>query len=233
MALFCGAPLAPAHAGDLLAFAAGAPHRISVMSVKERKFATVVRQQFDFSCGSAAIATLLTHHYGRATNEQDAFLAMWSVGDQARIKEVGFSLLEMKRFVESIGLRADGFTMSLERVAEIGIPGVALIDEDGYRHFVVIKGVAGGKILVGDPARGLRTMTPKRFKSLWDGTILFVRSDVEKGKANFNHDRDWTLTPNGPASRALDGEPLQAAHLEQTRAYFSGFGVIATGAPVN
>jgi hypothetical protein len=232
-ALACAVTFSPAVAGDLLAFAAGAPHRVSVMSLKERKFATVVRQQFDFSCGSAAIATLLTHHYGRSTSEQDAFLSMWNVGDQARIKEVGFSLLEMKRFVESIGLRADGFTMSLERVAEIGVPGVALIDEDGYRHFVVVKGVAGGKILVGDPARGLRTMSPRRFKALWDGTILFVRSDLEKGKANFNHDRDWTLTPNGPANRALDGEPLQAAHLEQTRAFYSGFGVIATGAPIN
>jgi predicted double-glycine peptidase len=233
IAFAAAAAPAPAYAGDLLAFAAGAPHRISVKSIKERKFATVVRQQFDFSCGSAAVATLLTHHYGRVTSEQDAFLAMWDVGDQARIKEVGFSLLEMKRFVESIGLRADGFVLSLERVAEIAIPGVALIDEDGYRHFVVIKGVAGGKILVGDPARGLRTMSQKRFNALWDGTILFVRSDVEKGKANFNHARDWALTPNGPAQRALDGEPLQAAHLAQTRAFNSGFSVLATGAPIN
>lgn len=224
---------APAQAGDNLTFAAGAPLRVSVMSLKERKFATVVPQKFDFSCGSAAIATLLTHHYGRATSEQDAFLSMWDVGDQARIKEVGFSLLEMKRYVESLGLRADGFMMTLERVVEIGVPGVALINEDGYLHFVVVKGVSGGKVLIGDPARGLRTMSPRRFKSLWDGTILFIRSDLATGKLSFNHDRDWRLTPSGPADRALDSEPLQAAHLAQTRGVFSGFGIIATGAPVN
>ncbi len=36
----------------------------AVVSVKEARFTTTQRQQFDFSCGSAAVATLLTHHYG-------------------------------------------------------------------------------------------------------------------------------------------------------------------------
>lgn len=231
-ALLTAVSAAPAIAGDLEMRAGGAATRIKVSSLLERKYETVVRQQFDFSCGSAAIATLLSHHYGRATSESDAFRAMWEVGDQARIRELGFSLLEMKRFLESIGLRADGFNLSLERVAEIGVPGIALISEDGYRHFVVVKGVARGKVLVGDPARGLRTLSPKKFRKIWDGTILFVRSDMAIGKSAFNSARDWKLTPFGPTGRALDAEPLQAAHLAQTRSSFSGFSILATGAPI-
>lgn len=233
-ALFAAALAAggSAHAGDLVFQSGGGASRIKVQSLLERKYATVVRQQFDFSCGSAAIATLLTHHYGRLTSESDAFQAMWAAGDQARIRKLGFSLLEMKNFLEASGLRADGFNLTLDRVREIGVPGIALIDESGYRHFVVIKGFAHGKVLVGDPARGLRTLSPKKFQQLWDGTILFVRSDLATGKKNFNNARDWKLTPVGPADRALDRESLQAAHLDQVRSSFSGFAIIATGAPV-
>ncbi|NWG91326.1 MAG: C39 family peptidase [Parvularculaceae bacterium] len=223
---------APARSADLIVQSGGAANRLKVQSLLERKFATVVRQQFDFSCGSAALATLLTHHYGRATSESDAFRAMWNVGDQARIREFGFSLLEMKRFLEAAGLRADGFKLTLERVAEIGVPGIALIEEDGYRHFVVVKGFSRGKVLVGDPARGLRTLTPKKFAAVWDGTILFIRTDLQTGKENFNSARDWRLTPFGPTDRGLDGEPLQAAHLEQTRAFHSGFSILTTGSPI-
>lgn len=221
-----------AAAGDFVASAGGSTPRISVVSMKERKFATVVRQQYDFSCGSAALATLLTHHYERPTSEADAFKVMWDVGDQARIRKLGFSLLEMKRFLEAKGMRADGFKMTIERVRDVGVPGVALINEGGYQHFVVVKGVARGKVLIGDPARGLRTMNFEQFSRQWDGTILFVRSDVAVGKDSFNNRRDWRLTPFGPSDRALDNETLQAAHLDQTRSLFSGFSVLAQGSSI-
>ena len=42
-----------------------------VKSFQDLKYATVVRQVFDFSCGSAALATVLTHFMGRPTGEPD------------------------------------------------------------------------------------------------------------------------------------------------------------------
>ena len=48
----------------------GSSYSMSVRSLKEMRlreaFRTTLRQQYDFSCGSAAVATLLTHHYGVA-----------------------------------------------------------------------------------------------------------------------------------------------------------------------
>ncbi|WP_204283799.1 C39 family peptidase, partial [Klebsiella pneumoniae] len=69
-------------------------------------FRTVVRQQYDYSCGSAAVATLLRYHYGRPTVESDVFSAMWRSGDQAQIKRAGFSMLDMKRYLDSQGYMA-------------------------------------------------------------------------------------------------------------------------------
>ena len=214
-----------AAAGDIFFMAGGAEARVQVQSMQARKFATVVPQRFDFSCGSAALATLLTHHYNKPTGEADPLQAMWAVGDQQRIRELGFSLFEMKAYLESLGLLADGFTLTLDRVEEIGVPGVALIDVKGYRHFVVVKGVSPRHVLVGDPSAGVKMIPRERFEKIWDGTILFVRSDVQTGRANFNSAKDWALTPLGPrfAARPLERETLEDALLHQTRPNFSGF----------
>jgi len=214
-----------AKAGDIFTLAGGAQTQLKVQSMAELKFNNVVRQQYDFSCGSAALATLLTYHYGRPITETDAFRSMWEVGDKERIKQLGFSLFEMKTYLERTGLKADGFRLSLERVEEIGVPGIALIDVDGYRHFVVIKGVTKKTVLFGDPSRGMMTKDRDEFEKIWDGIILFVRSDVARGKDNFNKYADWKLTPSAPRDRALDRETLQSVTLTQTRSLFSGFAI--------
>ena len=72
---------------------------LPVTSMLGRRFETVVRQQFDFSCGSAALATLLRYHYEDPQNEQTVFLGMFQDGDQAQIRKLGFSLLDMNRYL--------------------------------------------------------------------------------------------------------------------------------------
>ncbi len=198
---------------------------LDIESIKERKFARVIRQQYDFSCGSAAVATLLTYHYDRNTTEANAFTAMWKVGNQKRIQEVGFSLLEMKNYLGAIGYRADGFKLSLDRMQEIGVPGIALIDVKGYKHFVVVKGVTDRTVLIGDPSKGLITKSTEEFEEVWDGVILFIRSKVSIGKENFNAVRDWKRAPSGPFDRALDLEPLAENSLSRNVTFNAGISV--------
>src|SRR5690606_27733284 len=76
---------------------------VPTQSIQELKFAEVIRQQFDFSCGSAALATLLTYHYEDPTDEMQAFIAMYEQGDQERIRQAGFSLLDMKNYLAAVG----------------------------------------------------------------------------------------------------------------------------------
>jgi hypothetical protein len=172
----------------------GGFYTVSVMSWRDIPFRTVVRQQFDFSCGSAAVATLLRYHYGRNdVNEMHAFRAMYDKGDQQKIQQVGFSLLDMKQYLESQGYRADGFRISLDRLAAIGAPGIALITLNGYKHFVVVKGLRDGKVLVGDSNVGLRTYERAEFEAMWNGIILAIRSgpNVTDADLGFNRDSEW------------------------------------------
>ncbi|MBL4619465.1 MAG: C39 family peptidase [Marinicaulis sp.] len=226
-AIFAGV-FSPASADGLFIGSGGITANVKVTSMAERKFETVVRQQFDFSCGSAALATLLTFHYDHDVSETSAFQAMWDVGDQDRISELGFSLLEMKQYLEENDMIADGFRLTLDRIQEIGVPGIALIEVKGYKHFVVIKGITDKTVLIGDPSAGVHARTRKEFEKLWDGVVLFIRSDVARGKANFNKAADWRLAPSSPFDRATDQESLQSIALYQTRPLSSGF-TLGTG----
>ncbi|MGE3303036.1 MAG: C39 family peptidase [Hyphomonadaceae bacterium] len=176
----------------------------SVMSWRDIPFRTVIRQQFDYSCGSAALATLLRFQYGVHVGESEIFQAMYAAGDQARIREVGFSMLDMKRYLEAQGYAADGLRLNLDRIAAFGQPVIALVSHDNYRHFVVIKGVDGGRVLVGDPTFGLRVFARADFEAIWNGVVLAIRRGPD-GAASapiFNLDSDWRPWPQAPMDMA-------------------------------
>jgi predicted double-glycine peptidase len=197
------AAAAPTASADGIDVGVGGSVTMHVRSIREAKFARTARQQFDFSCGSAALATLLSHHYHRDVGEQAIFQYMYTHGDQAKIRQQGFSLLDMQGYLASIGLRADGFTLPLEKLAEAKLPAIVLITDQGYHHFVVIKGIAGGRVLLGDPSRGSLAMPLERFYTLWTNRLLFVIHDYP-GDVQFNLAADWMAAPAAPLA---DGIP--------------------------
>lgn len=203
VAMLLAAP-AIAGAGTVdLPIQVGGGYSVPVASLKEVKFRATVRQQFDFSCGSAALSTLLTHHYGMPLSEEVIFAEMFARGDQAKIREEGFSLLDIKVFLESRGFMADGFEAPLEKLAEARIPAMVLLKENGYSHFVIVKGMRDGRVLIGDPAGGTRVMTRAAFDKLWINQILFVisnRTDI----ASFNSDADWSSAPRAPIGDGIN-----------------------------
>src|SRR5690349_12408435 len=100
LCLMTGSP-SPAAAGSLDFETGGSSFSAPVRTLKEIRFQRVVKQEYDFSCGSAALATLLTYHYNRPTLEDTALKAMFKEGDQERIRKEGFSMLDMKHYLDS------------------------------------------------------------------------------------------------------------------------------------
>jgi uncharacterized protein len=160
-----------------------------VTSWRDLPFKTVIRQRHDFSCGSAALATLLTYHYDRPVDEATVFTAMFESGDQQRIRERGFSLLDMQTYLAERGLAADGYRLTLDRLAELETPAIVMIAPNGYRHFVVVKGVRGDQVLVGDPAAGLRIYTREEFEPIWSGVTFVIHGETVQGR--FNRRDEW------------------------------------------
>ncbi|MCE8035215.1 MULTISPECIES: C39 family peptidase [Halomonadaceae] len=177
---------------------------VPARSHHEMRWDGVVAQQYDYSCGAAAVATLLTYHYDRPTTEAEVFEAMIHGGEVEQIREQGFSMLDMKRYLDAQGLSSDGFRVGLDDLVRIGIPAITLINTGGYRHFVVIKGMDDGNVLIGDPAVGTVAVPKAHFESIWSGLVLGARADSEIAKANFNHERDWQIRPSAPIGSGID-----------------------------
>lgn len=196
--MLLGAPLACAM--DLMA--GGSRFQVPVASLRDMRFQSTVRQQFDFSCGSAALATLLTHHYNRPVTERVVFERMYLAGDQAKIRREGFSMLDMKRYLAAIGLQADGFTLPLQKLLEARVPAIVLVSTRGYNHFVVIKGMQDGRVLLGDPAAGTHALPRETFEQMWIGKLLFVIRDYP-GQPAFNGASDWQAAPRIALAEAV------------------------------
>ncbi len=137
-------------------------------------------QQWDTSCGAAALATVLTYTLHDPVSEKTVARGMLQRTDVLRVKvRGGFSLLDMKRYAESRGHAAAGYRdLSLEELAAMRSP-IVVIAEYGDPHFVVVRRIADGRVHLADPAFGNRSLPVKRFREAWKGGIGLV---VTSGK---------------------------------------------------
>lgn len=156
-----------------------------VKSVKELRYKKVVRQKLDYSCGSAALATVLKYYYGREISEEEIVREILRFGDKEKISKRGFSMLDLKLFADRIGFRAEGYKVKLEYLPKIPIPTIVLLDIKGYKHFVVLKGVRGDKVYIADPALGNRVMSLEDFARSWNGILLAVFGKRPEGAPPF------------------------------------------------
>ena len=176
-----------ASAGNLVpATPGGTIFRVPVKSLVDLRFENVVRQSQDLSCGAAALATLLTHFYGEDVAENDVIEGAASSGDREKIEREGFSMLELKRFSEKRGYVSAGFRIEdVNELANLKVPVLALVNNRGYAHFVVLKGVIDGKVLIADPAFGNRSRPLESFAGEWGHVVLAVVSEKLAGDAAF------------------------------------------------
>jgi uncharacterized protein len=192
---------------------------LPVGSVIERRFSGVVRQQYDFSCGSAALATLLRYHYGFDVGEEEAFRGMWAKGNQAQIRKIGFSLFEMKEWLKSRAIDADAFEVSLDDIAEARIPGIALITVKNYRHFVVVKDVRATEVLLADPSLGLTTMPRVDFQQAWNGIYFALATDQKQTRQSLSRDHQWSAYVRAPVGQPFS-DPLSQQALMLTAPFY-------------
>lgn len=178
---------ATARAGDLVpAMPGGTLFRVPVKSLVELRFENVIRQGADLSCGAAALATLLKYFYGEDVAERDVIDGAASVGDREKIEREGFSMLELKRYSEKLGYVSAGFKIAdVNELTNLKVPVIALVNNRGYAHFVVLKGVFDGKVLIADPAFGNRSRPLAGFAGEWGHVVLAVVSEKLAGDAAF------------------------------------------------
>jgi len=144
----------------------------STTSFLEMRQNKVVIQQWDLSCGAAALTTLLKYQHGINTDEK--IVAKGLINRKEYInnpkllqQREGFSLLDLKRYTKKVGLQGKAYgKLTLDDLLNFA-PIIVPINLSGYNHFVIFRGKIKNRILLADPAWGNRTLFVNDFNKAW------------------------------------------------------------------
>ncbi len=98
----------------------------------------------------------------------------------------------------------------MDDLQKLRVPVLALLDIDGYAHFVLVRGIKDGLVRLLDPAAGARTIPLRRFRESWNGVVLAVIGPNYQHQGPLARDDAWhSLKPQTAAQ--LRGLP-EASH---------------------
>jgi predicted double-glycine peptidase len=196
-----------------------------VTSLRALRDAGVVKQRYDYSCGAASLATLLTYGLNDPVGEDTLLHAVIDPlsPDQIRaLQQNGLSLLDLQRLANDRGHRAQGFRIHGTQLAKLPYPVIVFVRPRGYRHFAVLKGMRGERIHLADPSLGNVRMPLYRFLSMWADEsgrgVIFV---VERSNGDWPGRFALQLSGDGSppletlsASRMIEiGKPISVVNL--------------------
>ncbi|PAV26770.1 hypothetical protein C8D92_107100 [Tamilnaduibacter salinus] len=148
---------------------------VAVEPLVAQKYRNVVRQQYDYSCGSAALTTVLNFYLGRSLNERQVMEGLLHYGESDRIvQRRAFSMLDMKRLVTALGYPSGGFRANIQDLKDLDHPAIVPIQHAGFKHFVVLRAIQDGRVFLADPSVGNISFTLSQFKKKWDDNVLFI-----------------------------------------------------------
>jgi predicted double-glycine peptidase len=155
---------------DAVVRAGPAREQTKLTSLRARRDAGVVKQGYDYSCGAASLATLLTYGLNDNVGEDvllRALLKPLSPAQLTALQQKGLSLFDLQQLAQSRGHKAQGFRIPQGQLAGLSYPVIVFIKPHGYRHFAVFKGLRGGHVYMADPSLGNVRMPLYRFLDMW------------------------------------------------------------------
>ncbi len=143
-------------------------------------------QSRDYSCGAAALATLIRYYWGDNVTEQTFLLALDKVLTRAETRDRiqnGLTLTDLKKAAEKQGYQAALGKLEFDKLTESKVPLVVGITVGEYKHFVVFRGTDGELVYLADPIRGNIRIPAATFQEQWqEKAILAVAKPNEKVK---------------------------------------------------
>ena len=135
------------------------PQRL--LSFSGRRQLPVMLQSEMAECGLACLAMVASYH-GYRTDLTD-------LRHRFPLSLKGATLRSLMQIGERLELRPRALRLELENLSELQTPCVLHWD---MNHFVVLKKVQGNKVIIHDPAKGVRTLSAKELGEHFTGVAL-------------------------------------------------------------
>ncbi len=183
---------------------------LSPSSYRTLRYTHVIGQTDWYTCGAAAVATLLTYYYDDPATEGEVLkVAVRETEASRKDPREGLTALSLKRCLEGRGYEVRAYRVNLEQLADYfrrgGLPVIGHVTKPQL-HFLVIAGIVdlpgGGpaQVLLADPSWGRRIVpiealvTEKGFS----GVILLAlprsAAQMERVKATQEGELSWALS---------------------------------------
>lgn len=153
-----------------------------VKSWIEFKNEHLIRQNYDYSCGSAALATLLNHYYDANVSEQMILASVFEakgVTKEASTLENqegnnGLSFYDLSQYASSLGFKAIGIALGMEELKKLQIPVIVFVKIRKQEHFTVLKKMDERYAYLADPSFGNIRVSYSKFEEMF-----FQRNDEQ------------------------------------------------------
>jgi len=174
----------------------------------------VTLQRYDYSCGAAALATLMTYHFNDPVSEDELLGDILAHIPEKMIKirqKEGVSLLDLKKAALRRGYRAYGVKLKKNSFLKLSFPVLVYLETERFRHFAALKGAKGNRVFLADPDRGNIQMAMDEFMKMWKDQIALIlfKSGRDFEKENRFMDSDGPLTPLGKNRSLGKTSPLE------------------------
>lgn len=141
------------------------------------KFRNIVKQQLEFSCGAASLATILTYYWGRPTQEAeilDLVEPRYPGALRQELKNDGMSADDIAYAASRLKFQAVPVAVALEQLKNLKAPVIIHTKRGKLEHFSVLKYVDNGRYFLADSIVGNRILNEKEFNAQYSGFIIVV-----------------------------------------------------------
>ena len=137
-----------------------------------------------FDCGVAALATVLSLQQGHAVVPETLTTALaLTEGEQAAVREQGYSLYELSRMAQAMGAQAVVQHLDASALPALPLPALVYLRLPTGPHFSVVTELAGDSVALADPSQGLMIWPKAQFLAAWaptgSGYALTVTADPD------------------------------------------------------
>ncbi|HEV2222227.1 MAG TPA: peptidase domain-containing ABC transporter [Candidatus Acidoferrales bacterium] len=130
-------------------------------------------------CGPAALATVALHYGSR--------LSLSNLRSLLNTDLQGTDLLSLRDGAEEVGFEASCGKLKSEVLDAIPLPAIAHFHDRQRGHFVVIHRVGAERVVIADPAVGVRSLRRNDFLQRWTEQVVLLRPSVSFRKTKERH----------------------------------------------
>gem|GEM_PF-2029948 len=161
------------------------------ITVPQKDTTGIVMQTTDYSCGPAALATVLQNMGFNVTEHELKVLAGTDVS--------GTTMYGLAQAARSKGLNASGMRLS---IGELRPNMIVHVIKDGTPHYSVVREVTNESVKLADPSLGNIEMTREKFSEIYTGNALVI-TDPNMGVLDVSVNETSNQTNNIDASAQL------------------------------